>query len=196
MTSVFDTMRSDPHAPVALTPQAAADGDPATPESGGGPSLDLFLSVGASIGSLADEMRADRDRRNAMSPPSNEQLFKAGVAATGKNLILDLGSVPLGRVWQIRRLIVGGVDVTTTAAGAAYAFKQGAPPSDLNLTNCVGIYATVPAIEKFGTHQLFLLANAHLYVVVVGGTNLQQYAAAADVEDWEDTAFQSTFSAE
>jgi hypothetical protein len=191
VTSVFDQQTAPAAAPVTMTPEAAAKGGP---DSTGAKSLDVLLSIGASIGTLADTLTQDRaDRAARERPPGDNQIFKAGIAPSSGNLILDLGGVPLGQVWQVRRLIIGGVDVTTTAAGKAYTFSQGGPPSDLALTDCVGIYAALPAIEKFGTHQLFLLPSEHLWVVVAGGSSGQQYAASARVEAWDETTFRSTF---
>jgi hypothetical protein len=192
VTSVFDTGRGDPSTPVVLSPLAAQG----SPDEGspGGLDLSFFLSLGASLGNLADGMESDRRRRDSQLPPSDEQLFASGAASAAGTLTLDLGSVPLGRVWQIRRLIVGGVTVTTTAAGTAYAFAQGAPPADLNLTNCVDIFSSLPQGNTYGTHQLFLTATMHLWIVFASATSGQQYAAAAFVEDWEDSTFRSTYS--
>lgn len=195
MSNIFtDEHRHDPASPVALTPQAADRGGPDS--GGGGLSVDFFLDLGATLGSMAETMKADRDERESHLPPSNEVLFKAGTFPAAGNLVLDLGSVPLGRVWQVRRLIVGGVTVTTTATGEAFAFAQGAAPADLNLTNCVDIFPTLPAVSRYGTHQLFLIATEHLFVVVTAGTVGQQYAAASRVEDWHYGAFSQSYSAE
>ena len=196
MTNIFtDQHRDDPDAPVALTPRAAGEGGPDS--AGGGVGVDFFLQLGATLGDLAESMQAERhDRETRNLPPSNEVLFRAGVFPATGNLTLDLGSVPLGRVWQVRRLIVGGVTVATAATGSAYAFAQGAAPSDLNLTNCVDIFTTLPKGNTYGTHQLFLVATEHLFVVVVGGTPGQQYAAASRVEDWHYGAFTRSYSAE
>jgi hypothetical protein len=194
VTSVFgDSGRTAPSAPVALTPRAAANGDSGE-DSGHGLGIDLLLSLNATLGAFADGMDSDRRRRDSLLPPSNEQLFASGIASAAGTLTLDLGSVPLGRVWQIRRLIVGGVAVTTSAAGAAYAFAQGAPPTDLNLTNCVDIFSSLPQGNTYGTHQLFLTPTMHLWIVFSSATAAQQYAAAAFVEDWEDSTFRSTYS--
>jgi hypothetical protein len=191
--SIFsDDLRHDPHAPVALSPRAAEDGGPDS--EGGGVDVSFFVSLGATLGRLADTLQADRDDKADTMPPSNEVVFAAGAFPSSGNLVLDLGSVPLGRVWQVRRLIVGGVAVTTAAAGQAFAFAQGAAPSDLNITNCVDIFASLPKGNTYGTHQLFLVATEHLFVVVTGGTVGQQYAAAARVEDWHFGAFSSSFS--
>lgn len=198
MTSVFDTGeligdhgRAAPIAPVTMTPRAAGDGGE---DSGGGLGLDFWVGLGASLGTLVNDMRADRDAAAASTPdpPGDTPLFQAGLIVGG-TLTLDLGSVPQGRVWQIRRLIVGGIKVTTTAAGTAYAFAQGAPPTDLNLTSCVDIFSSLPQGNTYGTHQLFLLPGEHLFVVFQGATNGQQYAASARVEDWAQADFSSTF---
>lgn len=199
MTNIFDGLRADPLVPLPLIPAAATDGGPdddgTDDGSGPGLNLDFFVQLGASIGSLADGLQSDRDdRKSRQKAPGNEQLFKAGVAPTSGVLYLDLGSVPQGHVWQVRRLIVGGVTVTTTAAGNAYAFAQGARPLDLALTDCVDVFLGLPRGDTFGTHQLYLTMGEHLWVVFVGATSGQQYAASARVEDWEESAYYSTFS--
>jgi hypothetical protein len=191
--SIFsDDLRHDPTAPVALSPRAAEDGGPDS--ENGGVGVDFFVTLGATLGTIADHLQSDREDRESKIPPSNEVIFGAGTFPSSGNLVLDLGSVPLGRVWQVRRLIVGGTAVTTAAAGAAYAFAQGSPPADLNLTNCVDIFTTLPRGNTYGTHQLFLVATEHLFVVVVGGTAGQQYQASARVEDWHFGAFTSSYS--
>jgi hypothetical protein len=187
VTSVFESQRADPAHPVALTPQAASEGGPDS--KGAGLGVDFFLSLGASLGNLADSIKADRDDRAKMLPPSNEPIQATGVIPATGALILDLGSVPLGHVWQIRRLVVGGTTVTQTATGQAYAFAQGTAPADLNLTNCVDIFSTLPQGNTYGTHQFFLLPSEHLWIAFVNGAVGQQYAAAARVEDYEQTAY-------
>jgi hypothetical protein len=186
-----DQHRHDPASPVAMSPRAAIGG----PDSeGAGAGVDFWLHLGASLGALADAMQSERAERETMLPPSNEVIFAAGTFPATGNLILDLGAVPLGRVWQVRRIIVGGVNVVTPAVGSAYMFAQGARPVDLNITNCVDIFATLPRGNTYGTHQLFLVAQEHLFAVVSGGTPGQQYGAASRVEDWHFGAFSSSFS--
>jgi hypothetical protein len=193
VTSVFDdTHRADPAHPVILTPEAAAKGVPAS-EDGAGFDFSILVSVGAQLGSLVDGLQSDRDRRDSAQPPTNPPLFKVGIAPASGEVIFDLGAVPQGFVWQVRRIIVGGVKITTTAAGKAYAFAQGSAPRDLALTDCVDIWPALPAISKYGTHQLFLLADEHLFVVFEGATPAQQYVASARVEQWDDATFRSTF---
>lgn len=190
--SIWGDVRDEPKAPVALSPQAASEG---AADSSGGPGLgvDFFLSLGASLGSLAESLQADRDRRED-NRPADRSLYVAGTASAAGLVQLDLGSVPQGRVWQVRRLVVGGVAVTTSAGGQAYAFARGAPPTDLALSDVVDIFSTLPQGNTYGTHQLFLVPSEHLWVVFSGATSGQQYAAAARVEDYDADAFDATYS--
>ena len=194
MTSVFDDQRADPDSPVALSPRAAQDGGPDS--EGGGLGVDFWISLGASLGSLVNDMRADRDAAANSAPdmPADVPLYDVGTVPAGKTTVtLDLGAVPQGRVWQVRRMIVGGTTVTTTAAGSAYLFARGAPPADLALSDCVDIFSTLPQGNTYGTHQLYLLPGEHLWVVFTGATAAQQYAAAARVEEWSQDTFAATF---
>lgn len=188
----------DPRGPITLSPRAASDGDDAAATDGelgaGGLNASFFVSLGASVGELADGLAADRARRDARQIPGDASLFGSVTIPTGGTSgTVDLGSVPLGRVWQIRRLILGGAKVTSTPAGVGYAFAQGAPPTDLGITNCVDIFTTFPQGNTYGTHQLFLLPSEHLYVVFSGATAGTQYSAAARIEDWAQDDFFSTY---
>lgn len=195
MTSVFDSlqpMRADAAGPVTLTPQAAKDGLPDDPDTGAGLDLSFFLSLGASLGSLADGMQADRDRRDRQQAPGDDVLISQGTIPASGILILDMGSVPLGRVWQVRRLIAGGFAVNTAAAGSVAVFAQGAPPTDLNLASCVDLFTTLPKGNTYGTHQLFLLEGSHLFVAFYSATPGQQYVASARVESWDAQTWAET----
>jgi hypothetical protein len=197
VTSVFDDLgdvgRGAPAAPVhqpAAPVPAGAQGVP-------GLDLSVFVSLGAQIGTLAEGLDADRKRRDSIEPPGDEPLFAAGTVPASGILVMDLGSVPLGRVWQVRRIVIGGPQATATPAGVAFAFRQGAPPVDLNTSNVVDSwpsFSTGAQGSTYGTHQLFLLASEHLWVVTNGATPGDRWVASAQVEDWSESGFQSTFA--
>lgn len=188
MTNLFtDEQRRDPAAPVTLTPRAAGEGGPDS-TSGGGVGVDFWLTLGATLGTLADTLQAEHEERRPCVP-GDAQLFASAVVPASGTVVFDLGSVPLGRIWHVRRLAVGGVSISATAAGTGYAFSQGAPPADLNLTNLVDILTPLPAVHRYGTHQFFLRPTEHLWVVCATGTAGQQYAASARLEDWDERAF-------
>jgi hypothetical protein len=198
MTSVFeDSGRTNPAQPQPLVPRAATQGDPASDEDGPGVDFSFMLQLGASLGSMAESMQADRDRRDSFAPPGDEQLNADGLVPSSGVLILDLGSVPQGRVWQVRRVVTGGPQATDTPDGAAFVYRQGARPTDLNTTNVVDSFpsfSTGSQGSTYGTHQLFLRGGEHLYIVTSGATEGDQWVASAQVEDWEDSSFQSTFA--
>lgn len=195
MSSVWDRVddigRMDPVAPL---PRAAA---PGSEGSAGGLDLSFFVTLGATLGTLADGLAADRDRRAAMEMPGDEPLFAQGTVPVSGILIMDLGSVPLGRVWQVRRIVIGGPQANDALTGVAFAFRQGAPPADLNTSNVVDSwtsFATGAQGSTYGTHQLFLRASEHLFVVTSGATSGVRWVASAQVEDWAEATFQSTFA--
>lgn len=195
MTSVFDDLGDvGRSAPIAPVPERAAAG--IDDGGGGGVDLSVFVSLGAQIGTLADGLAKDRERRDSAETPGDEPLFSAGVVPASGVLVMDLGSVPLGRVWQIRRIVVGGPQAIATPTGAAFAFRQGAPPSDLNTSNMVDSwpsFATGAQGSTYGTHQLFLRASEHLFVVTTGATAGARWVASAQVEDWSEASFRSSF---
>jgi hypothetical protein len=97
----------------------------------------------------------------------------------------------------VRRIVVGGSQATATPAGAAFAFRQGAPPADLNTSNVVDSwpsFSTGCQGSTYGTHQLFLRASEHLYVVTSGAASGAVWVASAQVEDWSEVNFRSTYA--
>lgn len=197
MSSAFDQLGDAGRgAPVAPARGVAAPGGGGAPGAGG-LDLSVFVSLGATLGSLADGLEADRQRRESMTPPGDEVLLANGTVPASGILIMDLGSVPQSRVWQVRRIVMGGPQATDTPAGVAFAFRQGAPPADLNTSNVVDSwtsFATGAQGSTYGTHQLFLRASEHLFVVTSGATPGDAWVAQAQVEDWEAELYRSTFS--
>lgn len=196
MSNIFDAGRADPMVPVVLTPLAAQDGiEDDLDGDGPGLGLDFFISLGAKIGSLADAIDSDRtDRQSRQQAPGDAQLNGAAVATSAGLVLIDLGSVPQGRVWDVRRLVVGGATVTTAAVGVGYVFAQGAPPNDKAITGCVDIFSSLPMGNTYGTHQLFLLRGEHLWILISGATPGQQYGASCRIEDWAETTYYSTYA--
>jgi len=170
---------------------------PGNGDGQGGLDLSFFITLGATLGTLADGLKADRDRRDSMEPPGDEQLFgQVTVPASGIG-VMDLGSVPLGRVWQVSRIVIGTPKATDTPTGSAFAFRQGAPPNDLNTSNMVDSwpsFASGAQGSTYGTHQLFLRASEHLFIVTSGATSGVRWVASAQVEDWSEANFRSTFA--
>lgn len=169
---------------------------PATLEPAG---LDLsfFASLAVHLGSLAESFKREQDRRDEMVPPQDSNLVGQGVVNAAGQLVIDLGSVPEGRVWQVRRIVIGEPTATAAPTGSAFLLAQGAPPVAGNVptTSVVDSWPTFAkgaAGSTYGTHQLFLIAPEHLWVVVHGGTSGVQWVTSCRVEDFDaDTYYRA-----
>ena len=188
MTNIFtDQHRASPEHPSALSPRAAQQGGPDSEGTGIGG--EFWLNLGIQLGDYLEQVKADRFEQDRL-PPSSEPVFTGAVVNdNGDNLIMDLGTASQGRIWQVRRLIAGGPDVTQGVDGSAYWFRQGAAPTDYNITNCVNIFSDLPRGDTVGSQELYIPAAEHLWCVIVGGDPGQQYIASAFVEDWDFAVF-------
>lgn len=170
------------------------------PGSGSGLDLSFFASLGVSLGHLADAMTRDQDRKDRLSAalvPQDHQTNRSGTVGASGKLLLDLGSVPVGRVWQVRRIVVGGVTATATPTGSAFVIAQGSPPDLSNLPTS-NVVDSFPSFSNgahgstYGTHNLFLVAPEHLFVAIVGATTGVQWTASIRVEDFDaDTYYEA-----
>lgn len=118
--------------------------------------------------------------------PINTVSADVEIAASGA-AVLDLGGPAQGRVWDVRRLVAGGKQVTIAAAGSADAFFTAAPassvPGGLTLAEWVDTAATLPLTAYWGAGEFELRYPEHLFVVFRSATNGQQYMAAARFVD-------------
>jgi len=103
--------------------------------------------------------------------------------------VIDLGGPTQGRVWDLRNLIIGGLNWTTTAAGSALvvvAAQQPARASDVGLPAVVDQAATLPLPAGYSRGQIRLYYPDRLYVIVQLGTQAQEYVAGARLEEYEE----------
>jgi hypothetical protein len=155
-------------------------------------------SVGGGTGELAQAMNAMRQLLSVSTIGHNAQvpIFAAGATDASGNLLMDLGTVPVGRTWRLRQLVVGGSGWTTTASGtvggtallliAAGSF-QGYPQADVQpSTNFIRDYsATLPNKAFYDAGQAVCKGGEHIYVYVTNGASGQAvpYVAAGRVDD-------------
>ena len=127
------------------------------------------------------------------------EIGAGGTVPASGPLVIDLGATPQGRVWQVRRVVMGGPKATDTPAGSAFLYAQGAPPSDLNTSNLVDSFPSFTSGAQgstYGTHQLWLPPGEHLWVVVSGGDEGDRWVASARIEDYDQAAFAESFYSE
>lgn len=180
---------------VATPPPEPVTGRVDPPHSGGaapegaGLNFGVFAELAVRLGSLASKMDASMREwdRHTRSQPGDHQTARAGAYPSSGNLLLDLGHPDEGLYWQVRRLVVGGSDITTQPNGTAWVVVQGSPPnaagSNVNLAQ-VADFTTeqFPQRAFYGTHQLVVDATEHLYVVITGGSSGTVYVASAKYE--------------
>lgn len=171
------------------------DGKIAGSPGGGTLNLGIFADLALQIGSLA--ARVDRAisayESSLRKIPGDYQYATTGIYPSTGNLLLDLDTPAQGQFWQVRCLIVGGSDITTTPAGTAWVVVQGSAAntagSNVNLANVRDFTTeTLPQRSFYGTHEVVVLPGEHLYVVITGGTSGTQYTASAKVEVFDVAA--------
>lgn len=155
---------------------------------------ELLAKIGVSLENL-NKREADREARRAQAMsemPGDPLLSGSGVYPASGNLIFDaVGSQPTsGRLWQIRHIMVGGVQADDSPAGKVYVYRSGGPPNDLSLINLMDV-ATLPMPQPafYSTHQFLVRPGERVWCVVTGGTSGTQYVAAVQVEDWEERVY-------
>lgn len=162
---------------------------------GGGLDLGVFADLAFHIGGLTKQVQRqadERDRRANNIPGDYQNAAAASFPASG-TLALDLGSPAQGTFWNVRRLIIGGSDITTTPAGTGWVFVQGSAPNQNGANPSIAQAAdvtsgTLPQRAFYGVHELTVSAGEHLWVIIVSGTNGTQYVASVKAEAYSLTA--------
>jgi hypothetical protein len=155
--------------------------------------LDVGAKLSLAIGATTSEVRSLRRdlQRAAARMPINNNVYSAETCpASGNNFNLDVGGPTQGRVWHLKRLMVGGGAFPFTAAGTAYLFvgvnpiSIGQPPIPTELADFTT--EDFPQRSYYSNQQITARAGERLRLVIVGGTAGVQYFAAGLVEDWPD----------
>ena len=174
-------------------------------EAGAGASLDLgplslsaILDLQASVNGLAKAFSDWKQQEADYQYGALDIVIQgSGVAATATNLVLDCGGPNQDRMWEIRRLAVGAPNPATEVAGVAYLYVSSAMPVGINPTlmnfvDWTGYNGTatpnaeLPSTAFYSARQVVLHAPEHLWCVINGGTNLQQYVVAGRALDFPD----------
>lgn len=143
------------------------------------------------IGSRLEAMHRSLQRANelaaqaALLTPSSTVQPASGIFLTGIPLVLDLGGPAQGHVWDVRRIVVGGVLPTTAATGVADVYASAAGPSQQpsSLIDWVDRAAALPLSGFYGAGDVGVRYPEHLYAIVTAATNGQTYLAGARVVD-------------
>ena len=96
------------------------------------------------------------------------------------SFVLDLGTPSQGTFWEVRKVVVGGMDFTVDVFGSAGLYLSGSPSvAASGLNNAEDWSAFLPSIKHYATGALYVRASEHLFLVVVNATAGQTYVANA-----------------
>lgn len=150
--------------------------------------LESIVGLKASFDSVAKELRKARAEEEAYQFGAVEiPLSGAEVSAASGNLVISLGGPSVGRLWQLRRLAVGGGVWTSTVAGQVLVVISSSTASQTPpLANIVDQAGTLPNIATYSTRQVVIRHPNRLFVVIITPTASTQYAVGGSVTDYPD----------
>ncbi len=162
--------------------------------------LDLLASIALSINSTAKTLKAqERARRREMNQRMADQPVYRDFAQNLKCpasgvMVFQCGGPDVGRIWHVKRLVVGGLTLATAAAGTAEAYAGGyvsdtvgIPTSISDLHDATILISSpqtnLPNIGNYDAGQFTVMARAQVLGVVRGGTQNQIYVVAGTAQD-------------
>lgn len=182
----------------APVPAPRYGGSAASPAPTG---FEFAVELGAKIGDLTSEIRAERQRDAQLSAnriPVDAPLGDSGSAPASGNLVLDLGTPPAGKVWLLRRIVVGAANISEAATGKGWVFVTSQPGTLIGLqtptTEAVDVISALPAVLFYSNRQVVVKALSHVYVVINGGTSGQVITAYGSAESYNEAAYREVYS--
>jgi hypothetical protein len=171
------------------------------PAPAGGLMADLLAKFDLHIGAT-DRLVEHLRRKRPPAQPVFGRTAATGLFVTATPLILrfPLPGPDQGHFWYVRSIVIGGLSPTVTAAGRADIFVSASNLLSQPSLAAIGLAdwrdqaATLPDVSFYGEGELPLRLNEELFVVITGGTNGQQYVAAAQFVDYEESAAQEGWS--
>lgn len=174
-------------------------------------SIEIMAGLKAELSKSNDLHERDqkwraRELARSRVPSSVRQFVSATIPTPTVRVGMSFGGPDPGFYWLLRRLVIGGVNWKTAAAGTAeiYVSALGAGQGQaavgpivngLGLTDMVDQAAALPDKAYYSNQQIIIQENENLIVLIDGGTAGQQYVAAAQCEIWRTIASPSVFDA-
>ena len=154
-------------------------------------SFGALLDIKASIDTLGDLTRELLRQQEAYEEygPVQLSLRAAGVSPAAKDLVLNLGGPSYGRLWEVRRLVVGGANWAAVVGGRADIIIAANAPLNTPpraLSDVVDVAKSLPSVAFYSSGQLVLRNPQQLYVVIATPTATTQYAVGGGGFDVPD----------
>lgn len=170
-------------------------------------SVGTLVDLKLSIDGMCDQVKRLHERYEALEKryqfagPVQLQLRTSVVSPGSGNAAFGLGGPKVGRLWEIRRLLIGGALWSSTVAGTAEIYVTSAPASQAlnsrNLADMVdqasGTTPPLPSKAFYSSGQLILRFPQELHIVLVSPTASTQYVASGAGYDMPDLPSIRTF---
>ena len=143
--------------------------------------IDAWVKATVDFSTKIDKMTRYMERLNEGTPVLR-RVANSGVAVTGQQLVINLGTPDAGTYWNVENVVVGGIDFTTVAAGSAGFYAVGGSPGvSPGLGNALDYAATLPNAGFYGMRDIVVQDGESLIIVIFGGTNGQTYVATSSI---------------
>lgn len=151
-------------------------------------SLKALADIELGINSLSQLMRNIRKVEEAYEFGAREVALRGGATAdsNGDAFYIGLGGPAYGRIWQVRRLTIGGALWTTSVEGSALVTVAPAATNDPPLTDVADEVASLPSNGFYSTGQLIIRHPNHLRVVILSPTASTSYSVGGAATDMPD----------
>lgn len=156
---------------------------------------DFFVKFQASLDGLAEQAEHQasllRQIHAALDHiPQDYPVTGSGTTNSSGTVVFACQGPDVGRQWQLRNLVVGGV-----TKGALYFYALGAEPTAGQLPGLKDATKTRwPAPSFYGTHQFVLQPHEKLWVAVTTATDTAQVFATGTAEDYVVAAYRPSES--
>lgn len=140
------------------------------------------------INTLSDHVKELRENLRNMQDDLDLDGQVVYNSTAGVVNFIDLGHPSAGKRWQVRGIQIAGADITQTPAGTAWIMVQSLAPSNNPSIAMVQDWTkgALPQNAFYGRGEFIVHQMEHLYVLILGGTNGQQYTASANVESFPE----------
>lgn len=151
--------------------------------------LRALVDLGSEVASVKKVMQRALDLQ-ALYQFAGKNVKLQGTAtsdSSGDTMTIGLGGPAVGRKWEVQRIVVGGVQWTSTVAGSAlYVIGGDTHNTAPALPDIVDETASLPKMAFYSTGQIVVRNPQHLYLVIVAPTASTQYAAGGQALDLPD----------
>ena len=150
--------------------------------------LNALVDLHAGINTLNKHLRNIAKLEQAYEFGAQQvPLRTSSVSPASGSLVFDLGGPTRGRLWELKRLVVGGAAWTSTVNGTMLIVVS---PSAGQLTpalpDIVDQANSLPIVATYGTRQVVVKHPNHLFAIVLTPSASTTYAVGGEATDFPD----------